>query len=360
MTDVHDLVSSLDEQNQTKNKQQEKQANLEVVNASGDKVVSAVEKGTQETVSAISAAKSDTSQLAKTQDVNQAVEAIKQLNLTTFMQNEGLPQLANNLSDLADKTQILQDKLENEGLKKMSDQLGQAVKKLDDVSKTLSKSQVTVDAKLQKTIDNLSQSINKIDFNPSVNVSAPDTKVVTTPIDLKPLLSGLTSIEQAIKNSEKEETPVDFSVVTAAVGAVEQAIQALRFPVPNYVLPFQNNVGKATQVVLDANGNVPISGNITASSATIVTSNTPTVTQVASSASNITLLALNASRKMAMFFNDSTQILYLKLGATASTSSYTVKMAAGAYYELPAPIWTGKIDGIWASSNGNALVTEET
>jgi len=88
-------------------------------------------------------------------------------------------------------------------------------------------------------------------------------------------------------------------------------------------------------------------------------SSSSSITSVASSASSVSLLASNSSRKNATFFNDSTQILYLKLGATASTTSYTVQIAAGGYYELPlGRIYTGAIDGIWASANGNVRITE--
>ena len=63
----------------------------------------------------------------------------------------------------------------------------------------------------------------------------------------------------------------------------------------------------------------------------------------------------NAARKGATIHNDSTQILYVKFGTTASATSYTVKMVADAYYEVPFG-YTGRIDGIWASANGNARV----
>lgn len=83
------------------------------------------------------------------------------------------------------------------------------------------------------------------------------------------------------------------------------------------------------------------------------------VTSVASSATNVTILASNAARRMATVYNDSTQILYLKVGsATASTSSYTVQIAASGFYEVPFPVCTGIIDGIWASANGSARITE--
>ena len=91
-----------------------------------------------------------------------------------------------------------------------------------------------------------------------------------------------------------------------------------------------------------------------------ITSTTPAVTRVAGSASNVILLALNTSRKMATFYNESTKILYLKMGATASNISYTVQLVSGAYYELPSPVYTGRIDGIWSGTNGAVQVTELT
>ena len=87
---------------------------------------------------------------------------------------------------------------------------------------------------------------------------------------------------------------------------------------------------------------------------------TATLANVSSSATNVTLLAANTARKGAYFYNDSTQILYLKLGATATTSSYTVEMGPEDFYELPNPIYVGIIDGIWASANGALRVTEIT
>lgn len=85
-----------------------------------------------------------------------------------------------------------------------------------------------------------------------------------------------------------------------------------------------------------------------------------TLSNVASSASNVTLLSANTARTGAAVFNDSTEALYLKYGATASTSSFVVKMAAAAYFEFPVPVWTGRVDGLWDAANGSARVTEVT
>lgn len=90
-------------------------------------------------------------------------------------------------------------------------------------------------------------------------------------------------------------------------------------------------------------------------------SSTSAVTSVADSSSNQTLLSLNTGRLVATIFNDSTEILYLKLGAIASLTSFTVKIQPDGYYELPQPIYTGIIDGIWANNaSGAARITELT
>jgi hypothetical protein len=83
------------------------------------------------------------------------------------------------------------------------------------------------------------------------------------------------------------------------------------------------------------------------------------VTQVASSATNVTLLASNAARRGAAVYNDSVKKLYVKLGSVASLTSYTKQLDADEYWEIPFG-YTGQIDGLWASAQGNAYVTELT
>lgn len=84
-----------------------------------------------------------------------------------------------------------------------------------------------------------------------------------------------------------------------------------------------------------------------------------TTHSVASSATNTTLLTANLTRIGATVFNDSSAILYLKLGSTASLSDFTLKVFPGSYYEVPFG-FTGQIDGFWASVNGFARIGELT
>jgi hypothetical protein len=91
-------------------------------------------------------------------------------------------------------------------------------------------------------------------------------------------------------------------------------------------------------------------------------SSTGTKSNVAGSASSVTILASNTSRKWAVFYNDSTQIWYLDVtGGTSSTTSYTVQVPSQGYFELlGSPVYTGAVTGIQSSANGNMRVTEFT
>lgn len=122
-----------------------------------------------------------------------------------------------------------------------------------------------------------------------------------------------------------------------------------------------NNIGDVDVLTLPA-----ITGTVTANAGTGTFATKETrasssaVTSVNDTASSTTLLAANANRLGATVYNDSTVALYLKLGATASLTSFTVKMAADSYYEVPFA-YTGIIDGIWASdASGSARITEIT
>jgi hypothetical protein len=83
-------------------------------------------------------------------------------------------------------------------------------------------------------------------------------------------------------------------------------------------------------------------------------------TSVAGAAADTLILAANSNRLGATIYNDSSAILYLALGtAAASTTDFTVKMVASAYYEVPFG-YTGMIRGIWASATGSARIGEVT
>lgn len=86
---------------------------------------------------------------------------------------------------------------------------------------------------------------------------------------------------------------------------------------------------------------------------------TAAVTKTDSSTTSATVLAANAARKMATFYNTDANACLLKFGATAAAASFTVKIPQDGYFEMPLPVYTGRIDAIWeADGSGSLLVTE--
>lgn len=90
-----------------------------------------------------------------------------------------------------------------------------------------------------------------------------------------------------------------------------------------------------------------------------ITSTIATPSTVAASTASVELLPENSARKGAQFWNTSPSTLFVRLGGVASATSYSFQMGTGDYFEVPFG-YTGAIDGIWLSANGNVLVTELT
>jgi len=119
-----------------------------------------------------------------------------------------------------------------------------------------------------------------------------------------------------------------------------------------------------TVIGVSAANPLPVSAAAAAPLNTVeVPASTGATTSVASSATVVTLKALNANRKKISIANDSTAILYVLLGAgTVSTTVYSFALAAksGVAFDRTIEGYTGVITGIWASANGFATITEFT
>jgi hypothetical protein len=94
-----------------------------------------------------------------------------------------------------------------------------------------------------------------------------------------------------------------------------------------------------------------------------VKSSTSTTSSVTATISNQNLLPANSNRLGATVYNDSSALIYIKLGAVASTTDYTIRMFPWAYFEVPYG-YTGQIDAIWSiaygSVSGSARIDELT
>jgi len=89
---------------------------------------------------------------------------------------------------------------------------------------------------------------------------------------------------------------------------------------------------------------------------------TPTsaITAVAAATTSTSLLVAKPSRVAFSVYNDSTSPLRIKLGSVAANNSFSCRIAANGYYEPPgnSGVYTGAVDGIWETANGNAMVSE--
>lgn len=109
----------------------------------------------------------------------------------------------------------------------------------------------------------------------------------------------------------------------------------------------------------DAAGDVVvISGTVTVSP---VRPSAAARTSVAGAIASTVLLAANANRRGATFFNDSAATLYLGEGATpVSTADYTVQVGPYGTYEIEPDGFTGELRGIWSAATGAVKITERT
>ena len=85
------------------------------------------------------------------------------------------------------------------------------------------------------------------------------------------------------------------------------------------------------------------------------------ITSVASLATSQQLLAVNLNRKGLMIYNSDANALSVKYGVTATTSAggRSFVIPSSGLWEMPQPIYTGRIDGIWAADgSGSAEITE--
>jgi len=88
-----------------------------------------------------------------------------------------------------------------------------------------------------------------------------------------------------------------------------------------------------------------------------VRSATPSQTSPSVTNSNTSILASNSNRLGATIYNEGAAICYMILGSTASTTSYTIQLQVGSYYELPFA-YTGAIAGITSAGTAQLRVTE--
>lgn len=86
---------------------------------------------------------------------------------------------------------------------------------------------------------------------------------------------------------------------------------------------------------------------------------TATITTLTSATTSAQLLASTAGRKGLYLTNTDENPVYVKYGTTASSTNFTVKIPSNGYWEMPYPIYTGRIDAIWTADGSGSLISTE-
>jgi len=206
-----------------------------------------------------------------------------------------------------------------------------------------------------------------------------DGSGVTQPISAAslPLPSGAaTATNQSTANSSLSsiESKLPSSLTVSATrllvdgSGVTQPISAISLPLPSGAATAANQ-STANSSLASVDSKLP--AGLTVSSTrllvdgsgttqpTSVAARTPTTTSISSSATSVTILALNSSRRGFSVSNVSTAKLYLSFSTPATTTNAFIEVPSGGFLLLDQQlIVTNAIYGIWTSANGTAQVTE--
>lgn len=161
-------------------------------------------------------------------------------------------------------------------------------------------------------------------------------------------------------------------LITRNIPSGTQAVSAAALPLPTGAATEATLAGVLTTTAFQARINV-LGQNTMANSTPVVLASDQSalpvapvgtgavVTIVPGLVTVFTLLAANATRKGAAFWNDSGRNLYIKMGSAASLTSYTVRVANNGYYEVPfnyTGIVTAICAGLLTNDQGNAVGSE--
>ena len=191
------------------------------------------------------------------------------------------------------------------------------------------------------------------------------------PVEVGSLNVSISNASLEIANDVGNPVPISDAggsiTVDGTFWQATQPISAASLPLPSGAATSANQSTSNTSLA-SIDGKLPASLGAKAASASLSVAPafaaTSTLTNVASSATSVTLLAANNDRKAVIIVNDSTSDLYVVLNASAASTANYSFILAGKGGGTPSSAtftgedYSGQVTGIWASANGNARITE--
>jgi hypothetical protein len=143
--------------------------------------------------------------LAKSDDVKEVVDTINKLNLTTFLASkDNWASIVDDIISAAEKIQKVSSSIDNE-VTKLDSTFTQAVSSLQEAVGRMQTVKVEADKEAVEVLERINSTLNSLEVNPVVNVSAPNVTVSPSKLDLKPL-------EKALKELKPIEVKAKFSL----------------------------------------------------------------------------------------------------------------------------------------------------
>lgn len=157
------------------------------------------------------------------------------------------------------------------------------------------------------------------------------------------------------------DTPLAITGTISVTPVADQLVHGLVNITASIPLQVTASVPNLTASI----SNLPLTQSVSWVGGLVVTSSvssepkasTTSFSQVLAANSNVNLSSPNTARLGVSVYNSGTGNLYLKLGQTASLTSYTVIVGPSAYYEAPYR-YTGQVDGYWDVAGGSGSITE--
>lgn len=189
------LKKKRQEQAEKKEKEQSNKESLDAVNSVGNEVTRQAAKS--RTTTQPVEIKNDN--LAKSNDVQEVVDSINRMNVTTFMASkDNWTTIVEEMAEAAERIKSVVDGL-NGG--KIEKSFADAVKNLQDVVKQVKGIKIESDTELKSGITSLIRALEELNTTPIVNVPAPIVNVDAPTVNLTPIKNLL---QQLLDKPEKE------------------------------------------------------------------------------------------------------------------------------------------------------------
>lgn len=243
MANTQEFVEKIQSQRKQKQSEDQRAGEVRAGILSTDSVQAAVVETTRVLIEflndAVLATEIKNSPSVKTPDVSKVIIALKELQRTT----------AGNKIDLEPVIKA------SEQVQKEIKGLGEVfTKKLKEHAQSLPEVKIPEYPKdievnnlktAETTLKEVRDAIKKLKLDPKIQVESPAVTV-----QLEEVAKGLDEVVKAVNAIEFPEVKipeVDTKSLEKNVREVRDAIKGQKFPVPNYVLPFKDSDGKATQ-----------------------------------------------------------------------------------------------------------------